>query len=240
MRVGRTNNIGNTQHRLLPLPVVGLLIVIVVFAASKALASPQEIQPTALTLQQSDVGQGYRLMVNVPARPTQKGLYPLPYQKQFVGGNMKYYVSVNVFTPTSLNEINSWATSHQVPVTNPPTIVGPYVIDHHGVFTVTSRVLLYSDVNSAIAEFHCCTYANNLANFSNYREISVHIGDEATASGGILDTPAHDPKYEMQLYAIRWRHGSVVCFVSVAGSHDVVFQDVLRLAQLQDSNITNG
>jgi hypothetical protein len=217
-----------------------VLIVVLVLAAFKLTSSPQEMQPTALTLQQGDVGQDFRLMVNAQSGPTQKALIAPSYQKQFIGGNLKYYMNVNVFEQSSLDEINNWAKAHSVPVTYPPTIEGSYVVDHHGIFAITSQVLLYADEKSAIADFHCCTYVGRQDSFSGYRDISVQIGNEATAFGGILDSPAHAPAYEPQLYAVRWRHGSVVCFVSVLGSHDIVFQDVFRLAQMEDNNITSG
>lgn len=237
---------GKAIRRHLPLALVGLLVLIVIGVAAFKLTAPSQtapshaIQPSALTLQQSEVGQGYRLMVDGSAGPTQRALIPPAYQKQFEGGNLKYYVSANVFEKSSLAEINTWASAHGVPVTSPPTIVGPYVNDHHGVFTITSQSLLYADEKSAIADFHCCTYVDRQASFANYHELAVHIGDEATAFGGVLDSPAHDPQYEVQLYAIRWRHGNVVCSVSITGSHDIGFQDVVRLAQMQDSNVTNG
>lgn len=215
-------------------------IVWVVVSANGPVAPSPALQPSALTLQQGEVGSGYRLMVNGPTGPTQRALKPPPYQNQFEGGSLKYYVSTNVLEPASLDEIDTWASAHGVPVTSPPTIVGPYVVDHHGVFAITSVALVYADVQSAIADFHCCTYLDREASFANYQVLTVHIGDEATAFGGITQTPAHDPQYEVQIYAIRWRHGSVVFNMSILGSHDISLQDALRLAQIQDGNVTQG
>jgi len=218
---------------------VAVLMLIIAFTALRSVSSPHQVSSATLTLQVGEVS-GYRLLVNTVAGPTQRTPYSLPYQKQFLDGNLRYYMSDAILTKSSLSEIESWAKLHHVPITNPPTIVGPYVLDHSGVFAITSESLLYADAKSASADFHCCTYVDRQASFAHYQEIPAHLGDEATAFGGILDSPAHDPHYEVQLYAIRWRQGSVVSMVSIIGAHDVVFQDVLRLAKIQASNITHS
>lgn len=204
------------------LAFVGMLLLILAFTLLRSISSPHQLSSATLTLQVGEVS-GYRLLVNTVAGPTQRTPHPLPYQQQFLNGNLRYYMADTVLTQKSLSEIESWAKLHNVPVTNPPTIVGPYVLDHSGVFAITSEGLLYADTKSAIADFHCCTYVDRQASFAQYHEIPVHLGDEATAFGGILDSPAHDPHYEVQLYAIRWRQGTVVSVVSIIGAHDVVF-----------------
>lgn len=228
---------GNKQTRIFSL-LTGVAAIMIIVTIYQIKTTPHDIQVTELTLQQQNVGSNFTLLVDTEAGPSQKTLFPLPYQKQFVNGSLKYYMSTSALNSEGVQEIDSWADAHKIPVTNPPTILGSFVQDHHGIFAITSQSILYSDSKSAAADFNCCTYLNRQDSFANYQDIPVTIGNEATAFGGILDSSVHDPQYEVQLYEIRWLQGSTVSIVSIIGAHDIVFSEVLKFAQQQASLIT--
>ncbi len=191
-------------------------------------------------LSQADVGSQFTMLIDSIAGPTQRSPFELPYQHDFVGGHFRYFMTNAALDPTGKAQITNWEEAHNFPITSPYiTIMGPFVSTHTGVFVINSQVLRYSNADSAAADYHCCKAVGNQNNFTDYQTPNVKIGDESQAFSGIERyVAAPNPQDCMQLYAIHWRRGDFVSFLSVLGAHDIQLSDAMRLAQIVDQRIT--
>lgn len=235
--------------------VLGVIASILVAAVGAAilrvwLAAPTyDLDPKSLLLTQADVPASLMLDATGGVGPAQDTVSPLPYQQQMIGGLIRIYFARSVESPAGLKEINGWISKYGVPISNPPVIKGPFVTDHSGIFELDEVVRSFQTVDAARQEYHCCSYPGRATNFTDYRTLTVQLGDEADAWTGIqrpLSGPSispampQDSKYEELGFSLHWRHGPVVTTLSIWGAHDITLDQALELARITDARIVQA
>lgn len=215
--------------------------------ATAPIASPTStvtryaLDPTALLLTAADVDPDFSIVIDEALGPTQRTAYPLPYQKELVGGRLRDIMITAALSPQSRAEIGNWQQARGFTPTNPPSIFGPFVAEHRGIFEMYDAVLSYQTTDAARQDYHCCTYPNLDENYADYTTLPAQLGEEADAWSGIRISPTNPPaEYEEQVYHIHWRRGPVVMTLWVLGSHDITFSDALRWANLIDQRIVQN
>jgi hypothetical protein len=204
------------------------------------------IDASSVALTASDVGSGLTLVSDGDAGPSQRPREPLPYQQQFHSGTDRYFMTQSALVAPGKTEIETYQQAHGFPPTIVPTIFGPFVADHQGLFEVDDQELSYHTASSAHPDYMCCDnggtdISNFTANYDNWRTYPVHLGDEGNAGGGIRHSFTNPPQeYEEQVFRIRWRHGPIVSTLFLRGAHDLTFDAGMRLAQIVDARISSA
>lgn len=197
------------------------------------------IDPASLSLTAADVGPQFDIVHDSPAGPTQRAISPPPYQSDFVGGHLRVFMTQAALTDLGAAQIADWERAHGFTPTDPPTILGPFVADHSGIFEIDDVQRSYQTADAAHLDYACCTY-NREEIFHQYHTIPVQLGAEADAFTGLNEIAnAGDADLELQ-FTIHWRHGPIVSVVSIAGSHDITFDQALHLALIDDQRITQA
>jgi hypothetical protein len=216
--------------------------------ASTATAPTYSIDPTSVSLTTSDVGPTFRLVNDGALGPTQRTApgHPLPYQEQFMGGWARNYMVETALVPPGSTELDTYEQAHGFPPTNPPTIFGPFVADHQGLFEVSDLEVSYHVASAAHLDFlvsypSSSEIANYKANYDNWQTYPIQLGDEADAWGGIRDSPTGPPHaFEEQVFVVRWRHGPVVSTIFLRGAHDLTLDTALHFAHIVDARIASA
>jgi hypothetical protein len=202
------------------------------------------IDPASLALTKTDVDASFPLVNEGPLGPSQLSAFPLPYQRQFTGGWARNFMVQAALVPPGRTEIETYEQAHGYLPTDPPTIFGPFVADHQGLFEVSDFELTYRVASAAHPDYLCCdggSTVNYTANYDNWRTYPIQLGDKANAWGGIRRSPTHPPQdYEEQTFRIRWRHGPVVSTIFIHGAHDLTLDPAIHLAQIVDTRIASA
>lgn len=216
-----------------------LVAAVIGIATRPAPAPTYAIDPSQLALTAADVGSDFALLTDSGGLPpAQRTVRPLQYQQQYLRGRQRSFMAQSALSAAGMAEIGDWERQHGFEPTDPPTILGPFVTDHSGIFEIDSAVRSYRTVDAARQEYHCCNY-NRESIFHNYQTLSVRLGDEADAFAGVLiELSGVDDAYLTQEYSIEWRHGPIDSSVSIRGAHDITLDQVYRLAQIVDQRIT--
>lgn len=235
---------------------IGIAVVLAVIIAlvAHAILNPPEsrytIDPQQVALSLADVGaQQYSVVDTSDYPPTpwllsHAGSGPFePFEGQYYKGwRVDFYVT-SVLTPQAEAEIGQWQAARGFQPTDPPTIFGPYVAEHTGIFEIVDAEQSYHTASAAHDDFVCCTAgkaSDYAANYDGWHALSIQVGDETYAWSGIRDTPANCDDYEELVYFIHWRHGSVDSTIWIFGAHDVTSGQMLTLARLVDSRIARA
>ncbi len=233
--------------------LLGISLSVVVAAAialllRAGLAGPSyTIDPASVALTSDDVGSQFSVVSTGPVPPAQHTIEPLPYQREYVGGQVRTFVSASVLSPEGTREINEWSQRYGGPVTSPPTVMGPFVADHKGVFEIFDVERSFKTADAARQEYHCCQYVGRDQSFSDSQTLAIRLGDEADGWTGInkpLTGPTISPSmptdaaYQERGYSLHWRRGPIVSTLAVWGSHDITLGDALALGRIIDRRIT--
>lgn len=237
-----TNGKGKRRWLGIALGVTASVLIAVVIAAVVHQMLPEgaptyALDADRLALAPADMGSQFTLVGDANAGPTQMTLRPLPYQQQLFEGRLHYFVVSSALSSEGQAEIASWQQPRGFTPTNPPTIFGPFVDEHTGIFEITSVELSYRTADAAHQDYRCCTF-DFADNYAGYHTIPIQLGDEANAWGGIRDSPTNPPEeYEEQVFYIRWRHGPIVSTLWIEGAHDITFDQAVELAHVVDQRI---
>jgi hypothetical protein len=153
---------------------------------STAVAPGYSIDPAYVALTAADVGPTFPLVNEGPLGPSQHTPpgFPLPYQQQFVGGWDRNFIVQNALVPPGGTEIETYEQAHGFSPTNPPTIFGPFVADHHGLFEVTDTEISYHTASAAHPDY-LVSYPTGdettayETNYVNWRMYPIQLGEEA-------------------------------------------------------------
>jgi hypothetical protein len=215
------------------------------------LTAPQyHIDAEELLLTSADVGPLFTQAGEGSVGPTQSTVSPLPYQQQMIAGRLREFMANSVLSPQGRQQIGDWESKYGFQPTSPPTIMGPFVAEHNGIFDVISVVRSFQTVDAAGQEYHCCHYVDRDLNFDDYHTVPVHLGDESDGWTGISKSLTivgsnapkmpTDPAYQERGYDIHWRHGPIVTTVAVWGAHDVTLAEAMHIAEKVDAHITQA
>lgn len=234
---------------LVAVAIAGLVHVLVPPSGAAQQSAPMEptysIDPAAVALTTTDVGTTFSLVNEGGLGPSQRSApgHPAPYQQQFFGGWARNYMIQSALVPPGRTELTNYAVQIGIYPSDPPTIMGPFVIEHHGLFEVSDFEESYHQAGAAHPDYLCCdagSTANYTANYDNWRPYPIHLGDEANAWGGIRRTPANRDDYEEQTFRIRWRHGPIVSTIFTRGAHDLTLDSALGFAHIVDARIASA
>jgi hypothetical protein len=210
--------------------------------------STYAIDPTSLALTTADIGSSFPLVTEGPIGPTQhaSAIYPVPYQQYFLGGWVRVFMVQSSLVPPGRTELETYERAHGFAPTDPPTIFGPFVADHQGLFEVSDAELSYQVASAAHSDYLISrpgkdTIGNYRFNYDNWQTYPIQLGDEADAWGGIRRSPTNPPQaYEEQTFRVRWRHGPIVSTLFTHGAHDLTLDTALRLAHIVDARIASA
>jgi hypothetical protein len=231
--------------------LVALTIAVLVHVLSAPSGTAPEptyaIDPKSLMLTTADIGASFSLVVQGSLGPSQHTApgYPVPYQRYFLGGWGNYCMSDIALDPPGRTELDHYSQQLGIPPSDPPTVFGPFVAEHQGLFDVSDDELSYQLASAAHPDYlisHPGPDANGnyLANYDHWQTYPIQLGDEADAWGGIQDTPAKRDDYEEQVFRVRWRHGPIVSTIFVRGAHDLTLDTALHLAHIVDARIASA
>lgn len=220
--------------------LVALVITVIVRQAWPPGEATYALDPQALQLDPPDIGLDFTQIVDAPLGPSQQSLHPFGYQLDYLSGSLRVFMVNSALNESGRAEIANWEQPRGFTPTNPPTIMGPFVSDHSGIFEVDSQVRSYKSVSSAHQDYQCCTY-NWSANYTDWHAVSLQMGDEGDSGGGTRNMPTNPPRDdEEQAYILHWRHGPIVARLYVFGAHDITFAQCLRLATVLDQHISQA
>lgn len=205
------------------------------------------IDPARVALTTADAGPHFPLVTQGGIGPTQPSFRPLPYQQQYVSGWLRYFMIESALKPPGRTEIDNYSTSLGLTPSDPPTIFGPFVAEHSGLFEITDTEQSYHFASAAHIDYLCCdggSTDNYTRNYVNWQTYPIHIGDETFAWGGIQRMPPDRQGVEYQDYweqsfTIRWRRGPVVSTLFIRGAHDLTLDPGISFARLIDQRIAS-
>lgn len=206
------------------------------------------IDPALVTLTTADAGPQFPLVTQGGIGPTQRSYKPLPYQQQYVGGWVRYFMLESALKPPGRTEIDTYSKSLGIEPSDPPTIFGPFVTEHSGLFEIIDTEQSYHYASAAHIDYLCCddgSTENYTRNYDNWQTYPIHIGDETFAWGGIRRTQTArqgfvDQEYSEQSFTIRWRRGPVVSTLFIRGAHDLTLDTGISFARLIDQRIVSA
>ncbi|HEX6122180.1 MAG TPA: hypothetical protein VFY89_03415, partial [Ktedonobacterales bacterium] len=157
-----------------------------VFGVYGVFSPRYSVNPLSVLLTSGDVGSRYTLMGTGAVAPAQQTGNPLPYQQQYIGGLARLYIANSVLSTAGQQEIDSWEQQYGFNPTTPPTIMGPFVADHGGIFSINNVERSFQTTDAAWHEYHCCHYVGRDQSFDDYHSFEVQgLGDEANGWTGI-------------------------------------------------------
>jgi hypothetical protein len=244
------------QRKRLPKVALGVgiavLVAVGIAGATHVLSSTStepaySIDPASVALTTADVGPNFPLVNEGALGPSQHTApgFPLPYQQYFLGGWARNFMIESALVPPGRTEIDRYSEQLGIQPSDPPTIIGPFVTDHAGLFEVSDFEISYHLASAAHLDYlvsHPGPEANSnyTANYDKWRTYPIQLGDEADAWGGIRDTPAKRDNYEEQTFRVRWRRGPVVSTVFIRGAHDLTLDSALHFAHIVDARIVSA
>lgn len=230
------------------LSVVAAIVIAAVIVHVWPASSPvptYSVDPASVALTASDVAPGFTLFATGNAGPTQQTAFPLPYQKQYLGGVYRDFRAASVLSSAGQKEISDWDTKYGV---IGPEIMGTFVTDHSGILEILDIERSLRTTDAAWHEYHCCHAVGEEQSYDDYHTFTIqHLGDEADGWSGIQKAPqgeAISPNiptsdaFQELGFVVHWLHGPIVSRLTIQGPHNITLDDALRLAHIIDAHIT--